>query len=130
MREATTATHIVQVGTVGISVSDQDRALEFYEGKLGFEVRLDGSLGDGQRWIEVAPPGAITTIVLVRADQGLVTGVDTQVRFTSTNVQADYDALRDRGIDVDPGILQYPVPMFAFRDQDDNRLVVVERPNE
>jgi hypothetical protein len=29
---------------------------------------------------------------------------------------------------VDAEILLYPVPMFAFRDQDGNRLVIVEAP--
>jgi catechol 2,3-dioxygenase-like lactoylglutathione lyase family enzyme len=34
-------THITGVGTVGVPVTDQDRALEFYVGKLGFEKRRD-----------------------------------------------------------------------------------------
>ena len=56
---------VTHVGTVIVPVADQDRALEFYVGTLGFEVRLDGEFGDGQRWIEVAPPGAATSIALV-----------------------------------------------------------------
>jgi len=32
---------------------------------LGFETRIDGEFGEGERWIEVAPPGAETTIALV-----------------------------------------------------------------
>ena len=36
MTETKTRTHITQVGTVIVPVSDQDRALEFYLGKLGF----------------------------------------------------------------------------------------------
>jgi catechol 2,3-dioxygenase-like lactoylglutathione lyase family enzyme len=58
-------TVITRVGTVLIPVSDQDRALEFYVGTLGFEVLVDGPFGDGGRWIEVAPPGAATSIALV-----------------------------------------------------------------
>ena len=49
-------TRITGVGTVGIPVTDQDRALEFYVGTLGFETRRDVPVGAG-RWIEVAPPG-------------------------------------------------------------------------
>lgn len=40
-------THITRVGTVIIPVSDQDRALEFYLGTLGFEKRIDGPFGEG-----------------------------------------------------------------------------------
>ena len=43
------------VRTVGIPVADQDRALRFYQGTLGFEKRLDGDFAPGQRWLEVAP---------------------------------------------------------------------------
>ena len=63
---------VTRVGTVIVPVSDQDRALEFYVGTLGFEVRIDGAFGDGGRWLEVAPPGAATTLALVpgRRDGG------------------------------------------------------------
>jgi catechol 2,3-dioxygenase-like lactoylglutathione lyase family enzyme len=60
-----TTTHITQVGTVIIPVSDQNQALEFYVEKLGFEKRLHAPYGEGERWVEVAPPGATTTIALV-----------------------------------------------------------------
>ena len=50
-----TTTNITQVGTVIIPVSDQDRALDFYLG-LGFEKRMDAPYGEGERWVEVAPP--------------------------------------------------------------------------
>ena len=56
---------VTRIGTVIVPVSDQDRALEFYVGTLGFEVRIDGAFGDGGRWLEVAPPGAATTLALV-----------------------------------------------------------------
>ena len=61
MSETETRTHITQVRTVGVPVTDQDRALEFYLQKLGFEKRIDTPYGQGERWVEVAPPGAATT---------------------------------------------------------------------
>jgi len=58
---------ITHVSTVEIFVTDQDRALDFYVDKLGFEKRRDESMGPGSpRWIEVAPPGAKTSIVLYK----------------------------------------------------------------
>ena len=44
-----TAIHITQLGRVIIPVSDQDKALEFYTGTLGFEVRADIPFGEGDR---------------------------------------------------------------------------------
>ena len=46
-------------GTVIVPVSDQDRAIEFYVETLGFEKRADIPFGGGERWVEVAPAGAI-----------------------------------------------------------------------
>ena len=40
----------------GIFVLDQDEALDFYVGKLGFEVRADVDLGF-MRWLTVGVPG-------------------------------------------------------------------------
>ena len=127
MPETVTRTHITRVGTVGVPVTDQDRALEFYVGKLGFEKRIDSPYGEGERWLEVAPPGAATTIALVRTPDGVATGIDTQVRFTTEDAEAVHADLRARGVDADAEIMRYPVPVFVVRDPDGNRLVIVER---
>jgi catechol 2,3-dioxygenase-like lactoylglutathione lyase family enzyme len=123
----TGSTQITDVGTVGIPVVDQDRALAFYRDTLGFEVRMDGSFGEGMRWIEVAPPGATTSVALAQAGDGLPSGVNTGVRLSTADARADHAALRDRGVDVDAEVIPFPVPMFTFRDPDGNQLYVVER---
>ncbi|MGH7023657.1 MAG: VOC family protein [Caulobacteraceae bacterium] len=43
------------VGVMGIYVRDQDEALEFYVGKLGFRVHTDAKNGD-YRWLTVQHP--------------------------------------------------------------------------
>jgi lactoylglutathione lyase len=118
---------ITDVRTVGVPVTDQNRALEFYVGKLGFETRLDVAIGGGRRWIEVGPPGATTTIALVPAHEGVPAGVETGIRFTTADADADNEDLRARGVDA-AEVLRWPgVPaMFAFRDQDGNGLEIVE----
>ena len=94
MSETETRTHITQVRTVGVPVTDQDRALEFYLEKLGFEKLIDTPYGEGERWVEVAPPGAATTIALIRSREGDPTGIDTrpaplrEVRFTTEDAEA------------------------------------------
>ena len=45
---------ITHVGMVGVPVTDQDRALDFYVGVLGFEKRVDVAYGPDARWVEVA----------------------------------------------------------------------------
>jgi catechol 2,3-dioxygenase-like lactoylglutathione lyase family enzyme len=114
-------TRITGVGTVGVPVTDQDRAVEFYVGKLGFEKRRDVPFGAG-RWIEVAPPGSATTIALVPA------GVPAGIRLMTEDADGDHAGLRARGVDTDPEVLRMPEApaMFTLRDPDGNSLILVE----
>lgn len=123
-----TRSSIAQVATVMVPVSDQDRAIEFYLDKLGFEKRTDVPFGDGNRWVEVAPAGAATTIALVQPREGESAGIETRVAFASSDIEADHASLRERGVDVDTEVMRMggPVPpMFFLRDQDGNRLLIV-----
>ncbi len=47
---------------------DYDAGIAFYVGILGFELRADTHVGDGKRWVMVAPKGGQTAILLARAD--------------------------------------------------------------
>jgi catechol 2,3-dioxygenase-like lactoylglutathione lyase family enzyme len=123
-------TRISQVGTVMVPVSDQDKAIEFYVGKLGFELRSDTPFGRGDRWVEVGPTGADTTLSLVVPREGETTGIDTRVAFTTEDIDADHAGLLAQEVDADTEVMRMgdPVPpMFFFRDQDNNRLLIVQR---
>jgi catechol 2,3-dioxygenase-like lactoylglutathione lyase family enzyme len=144
MPEGANLTGISQVATVFVPVANQDRALEFYVDKLGFEKRVDFQYGAGSRWIEVAPRGSVVGLALVPPSEGKPAGADqTRCAFSTKNVEADYTALRDRGVLVDAEIARKgkrreglisldvsipdPVPaQFFFRDTDGNRFLIVE----
>ena len=123
MAETTNITHIT---TVIVPVSDQDKALEFYTGTLGFEKRRDMPFGQGDRWVEVAPAGGTTTIALVQARED---GQPVEISFMSGKVDDDHAGLRAQGVDSDPEVLRFGggvPPMFTFRDPDGNRFRIVE----
>jgi catechol 2,3-dioxygenase-like lactoylglutathione lyase family enzyme len=144
MTDPANTTRINEVGTVFVPVSDQDRALEFYLDKLGFEKRVDFIYGGGSRWIEVAPPGAANTISLVPPSEGASAGGDqAHCAFATEDIEADHATLRARGVDVDAEIARTgkrrsglistdasigdPVPaQFFFRDLDGNRFLIVQ----
>jgi catechol 2,3-dioxygenase-like lactoylglutathione lyase family enzyme len=122
-------THLTGVHTVAVPVTDQDRALAYYTGTLGFEVRMDGELQEGFRWIEVAPPGSTTSVALVTAGDGLPAGVDTGIRLTTSDAAGDHAALTDAGASTGELLLWEGVPpMFSLRDVDGNTLYVMEVP--
>ena len=119
-------TTITEIGTVGIPVSDQDTAVDFFVGTLGFEKRLDVPIGPSRRWVTVAAPGASTTVALIANPH---TGADTGIRFLVPNAETEYSAMRQRGIEVGD-LLRWPgvPPMFEFKDPDGNRFEIVQQP--
>jgi catechol 2,3-dioxygenase-like lactoylglutathione lyase family enzyme len=127
---STTTTRISKVGTVVVTVSDVDRAIDFYTNKLGFELRADIPFAGQYRWVEVAPADAVTTVAIVEPPEGQEPGnKETGIALHTSDVDADHADLRSRGVDVDPEVSRMgdPVPpMFWFRDPDGNRLLVVQ----
>jgi catechol 2,3-dioxygenase-like lactoylglutathione lyase family enzyme len=123
---------ITAIGRVMLPVSNQDRAIEFYVDKLGFEKKSDMPYGNGDRWVEVGPTGTSTAIALVlpMADgSGDKPGGFSRIALETKDIDADHAELRTRGVDVDEDVMRMgePVPpMFWFRDQDGNSLLLVE----
>jgi catechol 2,3-dioxygenase-like lactoylglutathione lyase family enzyme len=56
---------ITHVQLFSIPVTDQDRARDFYVETLGFELVADTAMGPDMRWVQVRPPGAVTSLTLV-----------------------------------------------------------------
>jgi lactoylglutathione lyase len=122
-------TSITDVRTVGITVTDQDQALAFYVDTLGFEKRLDAPISPDMRWIEVAPPGAATSIALNAGVEGAgqAAGTDTGIRFMVPDAEAEHATMRELGVAVSD-VMRWPgVPlMYTVVDPDGNRFYVVE----
>ena len=56
-----------RLSLTALLVDEYDTTLSFFVEKLGFELREDTSLGDGKRWVVVAPHGAASGLLLARA---------------------------------------------------------------
>jgi catechol 2,3-dioxygenase-like lactoylglutathione lyase family enzyme len=133
MAQTGSKTVVGKVGRVAVPVTDQDRAIEFYTQKLGFNLDVDIPMSETYRWVEVSPPDGGAALAIVPPPDGKPTGVDTNVMLTTGDVDEAHAELRDRGVDVDAEVSRMgdPVPpMFWFRDQDGNTLLLVETPDE
>jgi hypothetical protein len=119
------------IRTVAVPVTDQDRAKALLQ-DLGFEIRFDADLQPGFRWIELAPRNADTSIALVKSGGDLPAGVDTGIRFVTTDARTAHAKLSDRGLSVGELLDWKTAPlMFSFCDSDGNRFYVSESsPNE
>src|SRR3981081_4303699 len=124
------STRVSKIANVIVPFADQDRALQFYTGSLGLEKRVDVPFGDGDRWIEVAPPGADTPIAI--CPPGSTTtpgGKDTGISLQTDDIDAYHAQLKDRGVDVDAEVSRFGdavPPLFWFRDPEGNSLMVVQ----
>jgi len=120
---------ITQVGRVMVPVSGQDAAIAFYTQTLGFSLVADVPFGDGERWVEVAPPGGGAALALVPPRGEYQPGRMTGIALVSSDPRADYAELKKRGVDVDEELLggDGTVPlMFFFRDNNKNHLMAVQ----
>lgn len=90
-----------KIGTITVGVSDQDKALDFYVNKLGFEKVSDQPMSETERWLEIALPGGQTHIMLGLRNQS---GGD-KVGFTgfvlnTDNMEETCTTLKARGVNL------------------------------
>ena len=93
------------IASVTLVVPDYDAGIDFYVGKLGFELIEDTALNATKRWVRVAPKGAQTALLLARADgseQDAAVGNQTGGRvgfFLHTDDFArDHAAMLEKGV--------------------------------
>jgi predicted enzyme related to lactoylglutathione lyase len=124
-----TKTRVEKIATVVIPVAEQDRVIDFYVEKLGFEKRIDVPFENDYRWVEVAPADAETTIALAPPPPGRESGNrETGISLYTQDIDGYYAELKAAGVDVDAEISRMgdPVPpLFWLRDPEGNSLMVV-----
>jgi catechol 2,3-dioxygenase-like lactoylglutathione lyase family enzyme len=93
----------VYLGLIAVVVSDYDPAISFFVDALGFELVEDSPslTNDGRpkRWVVVRPPGAVTGLLLARADgedQAAVAGKQAAGRVGFFLHVEDFDAMYAR----------------------------------
>lgn len=95
-----------RIGHVAVLVREYDEAVDYYTRILGFRLVEDTPLGEGKRWVVVAPDGAGGTALLlaraVTSEQrdrvGDQAGGRVFLFLESTDFWADYEAMRARGV--------------------------------
>lgn len=94
------------IAAVTFLVRDYGEAIEFFTERLNFELIEDTPLGEGKRWVLVAPPGsgganlllaqAVTPEQVARV--GDQAGGRVFLFLHTDDFRRDYDAMRSRGV--------------------------------
>lgn len=112
------------IRVLSLPVADQDRARSFYVDTLGFELLADNSMGPDQRWVQVGPPGADTSITLVTWFDTMVPGMVKGLVLETDDLDSDVAVLSGRGVAIGD-IQDAPWGRYVtFDDPDGNGIVL------
>lgn len=120
---------IKRIKFIGIPVGDQDRALAFYTGTLGFRILTDQEFSPTQRWIELSIPGAETGVALF-TPQGQEDRIGTFVNtsWEVDSVEKTYEELLAKGVEFTaPPVKQHWGTSVLMKDSEGNTLVLSSR---
>jgi len=110
---------------VALVVADYDEAIDFYCGKLNFELIEDTALTEEKRWVLVAPPGSgECRLLLAKASGehqtsriGDQTGGRVFLFLHTDDFRRDYDSMTAKGIEFVRKPEKHPYGTVAvFRD--------------
>lgn len=131
------------IGVVGLYVRDQDEAVQFYVGKLGFRVHTDARNGD-YRWLTVqhpeqpsfqlglftpqAPLVDATTVQNLR--EAVAKGAMPPLVLIVNDCQAAWDRMRAQGVEfTQEPIERYGTVDASFRDPSGNGWKMIQSRN-
>ncbi|WP_298256278.1 VOC family protein [uncultured Litoreibacter sp.] len=124
-----------RISAVTIVVPNYDEAIAFYVGSAGFHVVEDTDMGNGKRWVLIAPsPDAQTPILIAQADGkkqtaaiGNQTGGRVGFFLHTDDFYTDFDRMTQSGVFFEEAPRDEPYGMVAiWRDPWGNRWDLLE----
>lgn len=126
------------IDLVGVTVPDQERALEWFTETLGFEFREDNPMPDGGRWVTVGILGQDDFKVILQPpewgpgdspeERSERIGTDMLTMHTA-DIERTIETLRERGVPIVHKPEAVPWGTYAlFRDPFGNTHQVIEPP--
>ncbi len=131
---------MIRLANAQLWVHDQDEALAFYTGKLGWEVRADVTLAEmgNFRWLAVGPAGQPDVSVVLMAIPGppvmdaetseqvrtlMAKGFAGTIFLTTDDAHASYEELKGRGVEFTEPPEERPYGIDSgFRDPSGNSI--------
>ncbi len=131
---------MIRIASAQLWVHDQDEALAFYTGKLGFSVQSDVTLAEmgDFRWLAVSPPNQPDVSIVLMAIPGhpvfdpetaeqvgdlVAKGAANSIFLNTDDCRASYEELKRRGVEFVDEPEERPYGIDAgFRDPSGNHL--------
>lgn len=114
-----------RISNIALVVENYDDAIEFYTQKLNFELVENTDLGGGKRWVQISPPNAEgTNILLAKASNeqqqqsiGNQAGGRVFLFLQTNDFWRDYEYMKSQGVEFteQPRIEEYGT-VVVFKD--------------
>ncbi len=122
--------NIRRIAIMSAPVLDEERAASFYADTLGFGILHDSPMGHDRRWLQMAPPGAETSITLVTWFDAMPAGCLRGLVLDTEEIEATRDEHKLRGLEITE-IKDAPWGRSAtFSDPDGNGWVLQQSRSE
>ena len=125
----------IRLHLTGVFVDDQDEALRFYTEVLGFELRTDVPVGNGDRWLTVGVEGQDVELLLEPSGhpavapyrEALVADGIPLASFAVDDIQSEYERLCAAGVTfTQPPTAMGPVTTAVLDDGCGNLVQLLE----
>jgi lactoylglutathione lyase len=117
---------ILKIATAAVYVEDQQKAKAFWTEKVGFEVVRETPMGPGASWLEVAPKGAETALVIY--PKSMMKGweeMKPSLVFVCEDIDETYRKMKENGVTFAGEPQKMAWGTFAqFYDEDGNSFVL------
>ena len=123
-----------KLALLSLLVPDYDSGIAFFVAMMRWDLLEDTDVGDGKRWVRVAPQGAQTAFLLARAvgDQQIAAignqgGGRVWLFLQTDDFAGDYAAMRAKGVAFEEMPRDEPYGQVAvFRDPFGNRWDLIQ----
>ena len=123
-----------KLALLSLLVPDYDAGISFFVVVMGWDLLEDADLGDGKRWVRVAPKGAQTAFLLAKAvgDQQIAAigqrgGGRVWLFLQTDDFAGDYAAMGAKGVVFEEAPRDEPYGQVAvFRDPFGNRWDLIQ----
>ena len=114
---------------VAISVTDVNRAIEFYKDKVGFNLDHDHTVNESLRFVQMTPPGSACSICFgIGVADNMKPGSSKGLQMVVKDAQAAHDELQSRGVNVTDVETRAWGKLVHFEDPDSNSWTLQELP--
>lgn len=123
---------IKKISKITLYVNNQEEAKLFWTNKMNFVVKLEQSMGEQMKWLEVGPSeDQETTFILydkklMMAQNPSANVLHPSIILSTNDIQNTYNEMKTNEVEVGELMTMPYGKMFSFKDQDGNEFLLRE----